>query len=402
MKFKYQARTKKGEIKTGEIEAFSKEAAIEILQRYDLYPTAIEEVRVPYYKKRVLPFQRISIQELIAASRQLAILFKSGVPIVESLNSIAKESKNPLFKETFFGLVKEVEAGNSLSAALSRYPNVFSDIYISIVKSGEVSGELAKSLETIAETMEKNYRFIARIKSALIYPSIVFFMSVIIFLIVIFYLLPKLAGFTSELGVDLPAITKFFLGVGNFLKEWWLGILIIFSGLFAVLFFYTKTPEGKQAIDNFLLRMPVIGIFLKMIYISRIGTNLTILLSGGISIGQALEITEEITGNIIYKKVLSMAKDAVRSGELVSSFFKDYPNLFPPFFSQAVTVGEKSGSLSKAFLTASRFYEEEAERMATNITNLLSPLLIVIMGIIIGLLLFMILMTIYQTTLKVY
>lgn len=402
MKFKYQARTKKGEIKRGEIEAFSKEAAIEILQRYGLYPTAIEEVRVSYYKKRVLPFQRISIQELIAASRQLAILFKSGVPIVESLNSIAKESKNPLFKETFFGLAKEVEAGNSLSAALSRYPNVFSDIYISIVKSGEVSGELAKSLETIAETMEKNYRFIARIKNALIYPSIVFFMSVIIFLIVIFYLLPKLADFTNELGVEMPAITKFFLGVGNFLKEWWLGILIIFSGLLAVLFFYTKTLEGKQVIDNFLLRMPVIGIFLKTIYISRIGTNLTILLSGGIPIGQALEITEEITGNIIYKKVLSMAKDAVRSGELVSSFFKDYPNLFPPFFSQTVTVGEKSGSLSKAFLTASRFYEEEAERMATNITTLLSPLLIVIMGVIIGLLLFMILMTIYQTILKVY
>lgn len=397
MRFKYQARTKEGEIKIGEIEAFSKEAAIEILQRYGLYPTSIEELEITFFRKPILSLRKISHQEIVAASRQLAILFRSGVPIVEALNSIAKEAKNPKLKEVFFGLAKEIQAGNTLSTALSRYPNIFSDVYISMIKSGEVSGELAKSLETIAETMEKNYYFISRLRDALIYPAIVFFLTIIIFLLVIFYLLPKLASFTTELGATPPFFAQLLINIAGFFKEWWLAILAILVSVLAGLFLYLKTPEGKQNMDAFLLRLPIIGNFLKMIYVSRIGTNLTILISGGIPIAQALEVVEEITGNIIYKKVLSIAKDAVRSGESVSAFFKDYPEIFPPFFSQMLATGEKAGSLTKALLSASNFYEKEAERIAINFTNLLGPILIVIMGGVVGLLLFVILMTIYQT-----
>ena len=402
MKFRYQAKTKEGETKYGQIEAFSKEAAIETLQSYGLYPTLIEEVEVPFYKKEILPFGKISLQELVAAFRQLAISFSAGVPIVEALNSIARESRNLRVKEIFFDLAKEVEAGSTLSGALNKHSDAFPNLSIAMVKSGEVSGELAKSLETIADTLEKNYYFVARARGALIYPAIVFLMSLVIFLVVIFYLLPKLVTFSQELEVELPGLVKFLLNFSSFLKEWWILLLTIFIGSLLGLLFYVKTPRGKESLDHFLLVSPIVGNFLKMAYISRIGANLTILISSGVPIAQALEITEEITGNAIYKRILSLAKDAVRSGESVSGFFKDYPEIFPPFFSQMVATGEKTGTLTKTLLKASEFYEKETERLITNLTNLLTPILVVIMGGFVGLIIFVILMTIYKTFTQLY
>lgn len=398
MKFKYHAKTKEGETKMGQIEAFSKEAAIEILQRHSLYPIFVEEeVEIPLYKKIFLFFKKVSTQDIVAASKQLSILFKSGVPIVEALNSVAKEAKNSILKETFYALAREIESGNNLSTALSRYPDIFSDVYISMVKTGEVSGELAKSLETIAETMEKNYFFASKIKNALIYPAIVFFMGLLILFLVFFYLVPKLTLFVTEVGTEFPPSLKLLINISGFLKEWGIVISSIFIIIVIVLFLYMKTLQGKQNLQRLLLSLPIIGNFLKIIYVSRIATNLTILMSGGVPIGEAIEATEEITGNVVYKKILTVARDAVRSGESISNFFKDYPTLFPSFFAQMIATGEKTGSLTKTLSQVSNFYEQEIERVATNLTTFLTPILIVILGGTVGLILFVILMTIYQT-----
>jgi type IV pilus assembly protein PilC len=397
MKFKYQARTAEGEIKTGEIEAFSKEAAIDILQRSGLYPTFIEEAKVAFYFPEIPFFKKISTRELVIATREIAVMVRSGVPIVEALNAIAKESKNPNVKEIFSNLAKEIEGGSTLSDALSRYPQVFSKTFVALVKSGEASGELPKTLEQLAETLERNYHLSARIRGALIYPGLILGLSILVFLFMLFYLVPRLFTFVLAMEAKIPVILLFALKFSEFFKKWWLTILILFAGFVTSLIVYSKTKEGKNILDRISLKMPLIGEFLKLTYLTRIGENLATLISSGVPIAQSLEITEGIVGNIIYQEILQTAKNAVKAGESLSSAFKDHPIYFPDFFAQMIVAGEKTGTLSKSLLQISDFYQKELERKVNNLTELITPVLLILMGFVVGVLIITILTTIYST-----
>ncbi len=397
MRFTYQARTKTGEIKTGEIEAFSREAAIEILQRSGLFPTRVEELKKPFYKRGFLLFGKISLIDLATAFRGLAALLRSGVPILDALNSVAKETSNENLKDVFFALATEVESGNTLSTAMSHHPQVFSKAYTAMVKTGEIAGELPQVIQRIAENMESNYQFTQRVRGAMFYPAMILTLALIVFFLMLFWLIPRIAQFSMQMEAQLPSIVIFLLEFKEFLKKWWWLILVLFGSILFVFFSYFKTSEGKETLDRFLLKLPIFGQLIKMMYLSRISQNLNVLLASGVPIAQALEITEEITGNTVYQSILALAKDAIRAGEPLSSFFKDYPEIFPPFFSQMITIGEKTGTLNKSLLTISDFYAKEAERIIGNITTFLTPILIIFAAAIVGLLLLSVLTTIYQT-----
>jgi type IV pilus assembly protein PilC len=397
MKFTYQARTQTGEIKTGEIEAFSKEAAIEILQRSGLFPTRVEEVKKPFYKRGFLFIGKISDIDLATAFRGLAALLRSGVPILDALNSVAKETTNENLKDVLFAIASEVESGNTLSTAMSHYPQVFSKTYTSMVKTGEIAGELPQVIQRIAENIENTYQFTQRVKGAMIYPAMILVLALAVFFFMLFGLIPKVAQFAIGMEAPLPSIVVFLLEFKDFLSKWWLLLLIFFASILTVFFFYFKTSEGKETLDRFLIKLPLFGKLLKMMYLTRISQNLNVLLASGVPIAQALEITEEITGNSVYQSILALAKDAIRAGEPLSSFLKDYPEIFPPFFAQMVTIGEKTGTLNKSLLTISDFYMNEVERIIENITTFLTPILIIFAAAIVALLLLSVLTTIYQT-----
>lgn len=397
MKFNYQARTKEGEIRIGQVEAFSKEAAVALLQRHGLYPTFVEETKVPFYAREVRLFKRISVRDIVIASRELAIMFRSGVPFIEALNAIAKETKNPKVKEIFLDLSREVEGGTTLSAALSKYPDVFSPFYISMVKSGEISGELPRTLDSLAENIERNYHFTSRIRGALLYPALVIFATLIVCFLVIFVVVPKLVEFSAGIGAELPVFVQVLLEISMFLKKWGVLLLVFLAGIIIALITYFKTPEGKEGFDRFSLKLPFVGSFLKMTYLSRFGENLSTLVSGGIPIAQALEISGEIVGNTLYREIILMAKEAVRSGEQISSVLREYPEIFPPFFYQMTAVGERSGALAKSLLNIASFYEKEVEKTISNLSSILEPALIIFLGGVVGILIFTILNTIYQT-----
>jgi type IV pilus assembly protein PilC len=397
MKFVYQARTKTGEIKTGEIEAFSREAAIEILQRSGLFPTYVEEVKKPLHKKGGYILGRIHPLDLAITFRKLSALLYSGIPILDALNSVARETSSETLKEIIFEIAIEIEEGNTLSNSFSRYPQVFSTVYIAMIKTGEVSGELPLVLQRIAENIETNYQFTQKVKGALWYPILIISVAIFVFLLMTFWLLPKLVKFSTEMGVELTSFILFLLKIGEVLKKWWFFFLLFFSSILAILLFYFKTSEGKEVFDHLILKLPIFGKLLKMIYINRISQNLNILLASGVPITQALEIIEEIPGNSVYRNILSLARDAIKAGESVSTFFKDYPEIFPPFFSQMIAVGEKTGTLNKSLLIISEFYTKETERIISNLTSILTPLLIVFAAGIVALLLLSVLTTIYQT-----
>jgi type IV pilus assembly protein PilC len=398
MKFNYQARTKKGEIQTGVVEASSKEAAISLLQKYDLYITYLEEEKAPFYAKSIEFFQRISRKDIVLFYRQLSLMFASKIPLVEALNAIGSQTKKIEFREIILDLSREVKGGSSFSKALSRHPKIFSSFSISIVKSGEASGKLAEALSYLAEHLEKEYYFISKLRGAMIYPSLVITVALFVFLLMVFFVIPQLTTIFLESGQPLPLITQFIIKISLFFRKGGLLLFLFLIVLIIFFFMYIKTPMGKENFDKISLKLPLIGNFLKMVYLSRFAENLSTLIAAGLPIAQALEITREVVGNTVYKEIINLAGEGVQRGEPISSVLRNYPEVFPPVFCQMVLVGEKTGALETALLHIVNFYQKEVDGAIDNLLSILEPLLIIFLGGIVGGMIAGILLPIYKIT----
>lgn len=397
MKYNYQARTKKGEIQTGIIEASSQEAATTLLRKHGLYVTILEEVAAsPLYAKKIKIFGRVSRSDIVLFSRQLSIMFKSKVTLVEALRVLSTQARNLEFKEKILELSEEVEGGTSFSGALSRHPKIFSPFYIAMVKAGEVSGTLSESLEYLAEHLEREYHLTAKMRGALMYPSLIIFVVLLVLALMIFFVIPNLSGVLVETGQELPTITKAVIGLAAFLREWgWvliLGIVILILAGFR----YYQTKKGKKFFDKIFLKLPIIGPFLKMINLTRFAENLSTLISGGLPIASALQTVGAIIGNTLYKEVIFETRDKVRKGEPISSVLARVPEIFPPVFVQMILVGEKTGTLDSTLMNIVNFYKKETDRTIDNLLSVLEPALIVILGAIVAGLMLSILVPLYQ------
>jgi len=398
MKFNYQARTKKGEIQAGVVEASSKEAAILLLQKYGLYITYLEEVKVPFYAWEVKIFKRISLRDIVLFSRQLSIMFSSRVSLVEALVTIASQTKNLEFRERILDLSREVEGGSAFSKALSRHPQIFSSFYISMVKSGETSGKLSESLSYLADHLEREYHLVSRLRGAMIYPSLVIMVASVVLLLMIFFVIPQLTKVFQEAGQPLPIVTQLVIGLSLFLRKWGFLFIGLLAGLVIFVLRYIKTLEGKENFDKISLRLPLIGDLLKMVYLSRLAENLSTLISGGLPIAQALETTGEVVGNTVYKEIIFLTRDEVRKGEPVSSVLRRYPEAFPPMFCQMTLVGEKTGTLEKTLLNVVDFYQKEVNMSIDNLLSILEPVLIIFLGVIVAGLMVSVLLPLYRMT----
>jgi len=397
MKYNYQARTKKGEVQTGIIEASSREAAIVLLRKYGLYVTILEEATaLPVYAKRLKLFEGITRQDIVLFSRQLSIMFKSKVPLVESLNVLSSQTRNLDLKERILDLSEEVEGGTSFSGALSRHPEIFSSFYISMVKAGEVSGTLSESLEYLADHLEREYHLTSKIRGALLYPALIVVVVLLVITMMIFFVIPNLSEVLIGSGSELPTATKIVINSAAFLREfgWVLGLVILLV-IFAA-FRYYRSQKGKKFFDGLFLKIPVIGPFLKTINLALFAENLSTLISGGLPIASALQTVGEIVGNSRYKEVIFEARDRVRKGETISSVLSAAPEVFPPVFVQMTLVGERTGTLDSTLMNIVNFYKKEIDRTIDNLLSILEPLLIVILGVVVAGLMLAILLPLYQ------
>ncbi|PIQ07135.1 MAG: hypothetical protein COW72_01220 [Candidatus Nealsonbacteria bacterium CG18_big_fil_WC_8_21_14_2_50_37_10] len=397
MKYNYQARTKKGEVQTGIVEASSREAAIVLLRKYGLYVTILEEATaLPIYAKRLKLFEGITRQDIVLFSRQLSIMFKSKVPLVESLNVLSGQTRNLDLKERILDLSEEVEGGTSFSGALSRHPEIFSSFYISMVKAGEVSGTLSESLEYLADHLEREYHLTSKIRGALLYPALIVVVVLLVITMMIFFVIPNLSEVLIGSGSELPTATKIVINSAAFLREfgWVLGLVILLV-IFAA-FRYYRSQKGKKFFDGLFLKIPVIGPFLKTINLALFAENLSTLISGGLPIASALQTVGEIVGNSRYKEVIFEARDRVRKGETISSVLSAAPEVFPPVFVQMTLVGERTGTLDSTLMNIVNFYKKEIDRTIDNLLSILEPLLIVILGVVVAGLMLAILLPLYQ------
>ncbi len=396
MKFNYQARTQEGQIQTGVVEASSREAALTLLQKYGLYVTFFEVSKVPFYAKRIEISQRISRKDVVIFSRQLAIMFKSNVPVVEALQTLSNQTKNQNFKEKILKISEKVEGGTSLSVSLSSYPKIFSPFYTNMVKSGEVSGKLSEVLGYLADHLEREYNFYSKAITAMIYPVFVFFVFLIILTLMVVFVVPQLSQVLEATGEEVPQITKVAMGLSSFLKRWWWVFTLFFLGLGIFVFKFSRNKEGKKIVDKFSLKLPLLGEFFKKIYLSRLAENLSTLISSGLPIVRALEITGKIIGNDVYETIILKTQEGVKRGEPMSSILLRYQEFFPPLFVQMTVVGERTGQLGVALMNIVNFYQRDVERTLDSFVSLLEPILIIGLGVIVAGLVMAFLLPIYR------
>ncbi len=397
MNFNYQARTAKGDVHTGQIEASSKEAAAGLLRGRGLFVTFLEAAALPIYARRITLFEKIGRQDLALFSRQLAIMFKAKVPLIESLEVLASQIKNIGFREKILKMAEKIEGGGSFSQALSLYPKIFTPFYIAMVKSGEVSGKLSEVLSYLADHQEREYNLTSKAKGAMVYPSLIVGLIVLVIALLVVFVIPNLVGILEQGGKELPLATKIVIAVSDFARAWGLLVLILAGVGVFLLMRYRQTKEGRILFDKMALKLPIFGPFLKMIYISRFAENLSTLIAGGLPIVQSLEVVGDIIGNVSYKSAILTARDEVRRGEMISSTLSQFPELFTPVFVQMVLVGEKTGTIDTTLVSIVGFYQKEVDRAIDGILGVLEPVLIAFLGLVVGGIMMAVLLPIYQS-----
>jgi len=391
MKFSYQARTEKGDIESGIISASSREAALDIIRQYGLYLTSLKLLRPAPWEKAIPFLSDVSSKEIVLFTRQLAILLKSDIPIIDGLETIARQLRNKLFQDQILKIAERVEGGGSLSKSFSDFPGLFSPFYIGMLRAGEKSGKIPATLEYLANYLEKQNNLKNQFLGALLYPGFILLVFFILILAMSIFVVPNFETIFSDMDYELPALTKAVIAASGIMRKWWWLFILFLVGFGFLLANLSQKPGVKKKIDRAILDIPLVGGLLKKIYLSRIALNLSTLISGGVDISQALEITSNIVSNDVYKKILMKARKEIRAGRKISSTFSAYPKRFSLLFIQMTVAGEKTGSLDSSLKNIVNYYEEEVDRSLAMLIRLIEPLLIILLGgliVVLGLSLF--------------
>lgn len=399
MKFSYKARTQEGQLQVGTVEAANRDVALNILLGHGLFVLSLESAKEEQWYNRLTNFfNRVKAADLMIFTRQFATLLSSQVPLSDSLRNLYQQTTNSILKEVIAEISSDVEAGFSLSQALERHPGIFSDFYVNMVKSAEITGHLADTLNFLADYLEKQVILTTKVRNALIYPIFVISLFIVAVIIMVTLVFPQLTPIFEETGVDLPVFTKIFLGFGNFMIQWWWVILGLIIVLILVLVDYFQTEEGKIVFDEVSLRLPVLGIFFRKFYVARFADAARTLIQGGLTIPQAVEVSAHTIGNYVYRDVLHEAAEKIRQGRLLSQALTEAENYFPPLVSQLVAIGESTGRLEALLEKVSAFYRREVEDVVNNLVELIQPSLMVIIGVLVAIIFASILLPLYDLT----
>jgi len=397
MKFIYRAKDKQGNIKAGKVEARSLDAAINILQGYDLIVLEISpERQITFFDEIFGRKSRISKRDLAVFLRQFATLLQSQVPLTESLRTLFLQAATPAIKDLVFELISDLDSGLPLSKAIEKRSDLFGDFYSQMVKSGEISGRLEEVLIYLADYAEHENDLRNKIRSASTYPVFLFTTFMIVGVVITVALAPQMVSIFEEFGRTPPLGTKVLIFIGEFFKSWGLVALILLVGLIWFLLNYFQSKEGRRVGGVYMLKMPILGDIYKKIYISRFCETAGTLIFGGIPIVTAFEVAGEATGNYVYQVIGYKVAESVKRGESISNTLKEYNEYLPPLVSQMTAVGESTGRLDSILKTVSGYYQKEVDRSFSTMVDLLQPILIIFIGVLVAFLVSAVLFPIYQ------
>ncbi|MDD5098830.1 MAG: type II secretion system F family protein [Candidatus Colwellbacteria bacterium] len=396
MKFEYEAKNQQGETQAGIVEAPEKDGALRILAANGLFVLSITEAKEEGVKNFLFrAINRISSKDLMIFTRQFSTLLGASVPLNVALQTLASQTKNVLLRETIMELQREINSGLSLSQAMEKYGSIFNEFYVNMIRSAEVTGRVDEVMDFLADYLEKQDVLSSRVRNALIYPV---FMVVFLFLAVIFMavaVFPQIEDVFKELGTSLPWITRAIIFFGKFLIQWWWAVIAGLALLIGIIADYIRSKEGKVLVDDLLLRLPLFNSILKRLYIARFADSVGVLIKGGVTIVQSLEISARTVGSAIYTEILNESAEDVRNGVLLSVSISKYSNYFPPLVSQMIAIGEGTGQIEPLLNKVSSFYTREIDGLVGSLVELIQPILMLVIGVVVGVLFASILVPIY-------
>lgn len=383
---------------TGTIDAVDENAAVAALHEHGYVVIALDSLQKGLFASDIMQyFNRPKLRDVVIFTRQLSTLIEADVPLAEGMRTLAQQSDNPAFTRIISDVSDRLEGGTSLSGAFAAHPKLFTQFYIKLVRSGELSGRLQQTLAYLADYLERNQAIGSKVRNALAYPIFVIGAMVVVALIMVVYVLPQLLVIFKEAGIqELPLATRALMAITDFTNTY----IVFILGFIAVATVggiqWMRTVDGRAWWDEWKMKIPAFGIILKSIYLARMAENMATLIKSDIAILDALRVTGDIVDHVIYRDILLHAEEEVRGGGSVSDVFRQYKQYIPSLMSSMIAIGERTGKLDYMLGHVSKFYRSESDNRIDSISSLIEPVLVVVLGLGVAILVSAVLMPLYS------
>lgn len=397
MLFRYRALDKDSHEREGTIDAISMDIAVSALQRREFIISSIKPINKGSILSMQLTFlQHVSNKEVVILSRQLATLFTAQVSTLRIFRLLASEMDNKLLADILTQIADDLQAGSTISKALSRHPKVFGLFYVNMVRAGEESGRISDTFNYLADYLERSYAVISKAKNALVYPAFVVVTFFVVMTLMLTFVIPRVTAILIDSGQPIPLYTQIVLNISYVLVHY--GFLILIALIIGSIYLYhiLQTNSGRYALDKFKISVPYVGNLYRKLYLSHIADNFSTMLLSGVPVIDVIETTSHIIDNGVYKDILKQTENAVRDGFSISKALSAYPNEIPGIMTAMIKVGEETGDLGNILSTLSKFYSREVITAVDTLTNLIEPLMIIFLGVGVGILIASVLVPIYN------
>jgi type IV pilus assembly protein PilC len=380
--FTYTARALNGDLKTATIEAPNRDEVVAQLRKQRLNVVKIDEKKEADKQKKKKA-GKISMRDIVIFTRQFSTMINAGLPLVQALDILAKQSENPALKDVTMSVVFDVESGHTVADAFRKHPNAFSDLYVNMVAAGEAGGILDTILMRLATFMEKNDALVRKVKGAMIYPGVISSVAAIAISVLLIFVIPTFERMFASVGLALPLPTRVVIAMSKFLTGYWWAVIALGVGGFYMFKKYYASNEGKLVIDRLMLKAPVLGDVLRKSAVSRFTRTLGTLIGSGVSILEGLEITAKTAGNRVISDAIMESRASIAGGETIAAPLQK-SQVFPPMVISMIAVGEQTGGLDEMLSKIADFYDEEVDAAVSNLLSLMEPVMIVFLGVVVG------------------
>ncbi|MFH0749866.1 MAG: type II secretion system F family protein [Candidatus Gottesmanbacteria bacterium] len=395
--FKYKAFTPDGKSATGLVEAASQDQAVKLLKEKQLFVVSLNQTQEKALSSVFTKMQKISFSDIVNFTRQLSTMVTAGLSIPDALGILKTQAANSMLSHVIGEIERNIIGGGNLGDALSKYPQYFSNIYISLVRAGEASGQLDKVLAQLADTLEGQREFRNKVVGALIYPVIIVVGMIAVVIIMMIVVMPRLTDLYKDFGIELPWSTKMLIGLSNFiLYKWWLALAVI-VGLIVLFRRWKKTEAGEYILDSLMFKIPLFGVLQQKLILVEFTRTLAMLIGSGIHILDALRILKGSLGNVLFRNAIDDIAKKVEKGFPLGDMFASHKE-FPPIVSQMVKVGEETGKLDETLLKISKYFQVETEGMVKGLTTAIEPIIMVVLGVGVGFIVISVITPIYNLT----
>lgn len=383
MEFHYKATDKEGNLIEGEDFANDKFSLAKQLREKDLSMIAADEITGKGFKKflnSLSTFGTVSMNDKILFGKNMGSMLEAGLALSRAVSVMERQSRNKKFKSVLKSINESIKKGDPLSVALGNHPKIFSNLFISMVRAGEESGDMVGALKVVSSQMEKSHELKKKIKGAMIYPGVILSAMAIIGVLMLVFIVPTLTKTFTELEVELPASTQFIIDISELFQNHSILLLAVLAGFVFLIIVAMRTVIGRRIIENIFLHIPVIATLVKEINSARTARTLSSLLASGVPYLTAVEITESVVQNSYYKNILKKAGKNVEIGLPVSKVFEENDKYYPIFVSEMVAVGEETGQLGQMLMKVAIYYENEVDQKTKNMSTIIEPFLMIIVG----------------------